>query len=206
LKGSPQIFSGLIGLLLGVMLGVGGLTLFNRQRPAPIEIVAPPPPATTVPTATPGPIRVFVSGEVVSPAVYELPPDAILEEAVAAAGGFTPQAETAVVNLALPLQDGMHIFVPAVGEATPVPVPVVTLAEEAPEKGAAGAGSRVDINLATQEELDSLPGIGPSTAEKIIAYREANGRFTTIDEIMNVSGIGPAKFDQIKDLIVVEGE
>ncbi len=120
------------------------------------------------------------------------------------AGGFTAQADTAVVNLAFPLQDGMQLFVPALGEAAPVTADLFTLPDtRSVEVSLTAADGLVNLNTASLAELDALPGIGPSTAQKIIEYREANGRFATIEDIMNVSGIGQAKFDQIKTLITV---
>jgi len=190
-----------IGFFLGIVAGVGGLTLMNRVQPAPIVIQAPPLPE---PTPTPGPIRVYVNGQVTQPDVYTLPLGSIAEEAITAAGGFMPEADTAVVNLAQPLQDGMQIYVPAEGEDIPVEV-------VAPVSGNVGVGgigvtsnSLININTATEAELDLLPGIGPSTAQKIIQHRETNGPFATIEAIMDVSGIGEAKFAAMQALITVD--
>lgn len=193
-----------IAFFLGIAAGVGGLTMMNRVQPTPI-IIQPPP--TSVPTATPGPLRVFVNGQVAAPDVYQLPPGSILQTAVAAAGGLTNEADTAVINLALPLQDGMHIYVPAEGEMVAEPInmaaPVDADSGSADTAATGSGGNPINLNTATLEELDSLPGIGPSTAEKIIEHRETNGPFTTIEAIMDVSGIGPAKFEAIQELIIV---
>lgn len=201
-----------IGVFIGIIIGVGGLVLTNRARPAPIVIVPPEPTPTPQATATPGPIRVFVNGQVAAPAVYELPSQSIVEQAVEAAGGFTAEANTAVVNLAQALSDGAQVYVPAQDEAVAGPVAVVrdaasstTLPDGASGAGGA-AGQPVNINTATAAELDELPGIGPSTAQKILEHRNENGPFATVEAIMDVSGIGEAKFDQIRELITVEGE
>lgn len=196
----------LLGLLWGAILALTGLTLMQRTQPAPIVINPPEPTATPLPTATPGPIRVYVSGAVRTTAVLTLPPDSILQHAIEAAGGFTASADRAVVNLAQPLADGAHIYVPTVGEAAPVPVlsvNVVTVGQG--ETAVSPANSLININQADEKELAALPGIGPSTAEKIIAHRTEHGPFANIEAIMEVTGIGPAKFDQIKELITVAG-
>ena len=202
----------LIGFFLGAIVLAGGLTLRNRTQPAPIVIHPPEPTATPEPTTTPGPIRVYVNGQVLSAAVYELPPDSIVEDAIEVAGGFTVEANTAVVNLAQSLSDGAQVYVPGQDEDVSV-VAVVNTAVSAKNEASGGmessdinSGGLININTATIEMLDSLPGIGPSTAQKIVDHRETNGLFTMIEEIMDVSGIGEAKFGQIEALITVEGE
>ena len=87
----------------------------------------------------------------------------------------------------------------------PFPVEVLTAPPPAGSEPAAEGGGLVDLNTATAAELETLPGIGPSTAQNIVAHREENGRFLAVEEIMNVTGIGPAKYEQIKDLIMVGG-
>lgn len=204
MKGTQNVMALFVALFVGIALGAGGLTLVNRQRPAAIEIIPPLPTPTLLPTITPGPIRVFVSGEVVSPAVYALAPGSIARDVIEMAGGFTAAADTAVVNLAYPLQDGMQILVPTLGKSTPVADSVIIAPENYPVGAAPDTGSeRVDINTATAVELDALPGIGPSTAQKIIDYRAENGRFQTLEDIMKVPGIGVAKFEQIKAFITI---
>ena len=203
----------LIGLFCGLILGVGGMTLMNRTQPAPIVIHPPEPTVTPSPTATAGPIRVYVHGQVVAEAVYELSPNSIVEDAVTLAGGFTDEANLTVVNLAQPLQDGFQLYVPAQDEdlaQIAVVNSAVTTAKNEPSNNnsssATNSGGLININTATIETLDALPGIGPSTAQKIIDHREENGLFTMIEDIMDVSGIGEAKFGQIEALITVEGE
>jgi competence protein ComEA len=211
-SGWPQwIGVGLAAVLL-LAVGYGVATLRRQAQPAPIEIIAPQPtaaPATPLPvaTATPGPLRVYVSGAVVSPAVYELPPDSLINDAVRAAGGFAADADRAAVNLAQPAADGMQIHVPAVGQvaATPpaVSLPVGDNSTPAVRMGGITTAGLININTATQTELEMLPGIGPSTATNIIAHREANGPFAAIEAIMDVPGIGEGKFEAIRDLITV---
>ena len=196
-----------IAFLLGSAVTAVGLTMTNRVRPAPIVIVPPEPTASPKPTTTPGPMRVYVNGEVAAPAVYELPPGSLVQQAIEAAGGFGEEANTAVVNLAQPLSDGAQVYVPSRTEVAAAPAVVVnnrtTAIDVLGETAVTNSGGLVNINMATAEELDTLPGIGPSTAQKILNYRDENGRFNAIEEIMNVSGIGEAKFNNVKELITV---
>ncbi|MBK7216822.1 MAG: helix-hairpin-helix domain-containing protein [Candidatus Promineofilum sp.] len=161
----------------------------------------------TAPTASPGPLRVYVSGAVVNPAVYTLPPGSIVDDAVRAAGGLSADADPVAINLAGPLADGMQIYVPARVEGAPTPppvsAPVATADPGASRMGGVTIAGLIDINLATQADLEMLPGIGPTTAANIIAHREANGPFATIEAIMDVPGIGEGKFAAMKDLITV---
>lgn len=198
----------IVGLLLGVIGSFGGMTLTNRVQPAPIVITPPEPTPLPEATATPGLIRVYVNGAVAQSAVYELPPHSLVQQAIEAAGGFEAEANTAVINLAQPLADGMQIYVPAQGEEIPASILVTTANQPSEAKPAeagvaASSGGLININTASQAELETLPGIGPSTAQNIITHRDSNGPFPTIENIMDVSGIGDGRFQQIKDLITV---
>lgn len=181
-----------VGLLLAI--AIGSVALLYRQ-PETIAIVPPGPTSPPLPTNTPGPIQVYVSGAVNQPAVYDLPPDCIVQDAILAAGGHTVEADLSHINLAQPLHDGEHVYVPVEGEE-PTPAP------DAPPTTPTPSGP-ININTASLEELDWLPGIGEGLAQRIIDYRESHGAFTSIEQIMNVSGIGSAKYDGIRDLIVV---
>ena len=191
--------------ILGVMAAVVFMTLSQRVRPAPIVIEPPPPTAAPSATPTPGPIRVYVSGEVVVADVYELPAGSLVADAVEVAGDFTDEAAGELVNLAQPLADGMHIHVPAVG-AKEVESERSFITSPAGDLSSSGGGGRerININTASLDKLDTLPGIGPVTAQKIVDYREANGPFEQVEEIMEVSGIGEAKFEQMEGLITVD--
>ena len=192
------------GGVIGGILVLVALALTRQTRPAPIVIEPPPATATAAPSATPGPIRVYVSGEVVRPDVYELPAGSIGADAIRLAGDFTTEAAAERVNLAQPLVDGMQIHVPR-RAGTETGQPVIQLPAGAVGDGVApGEGGLVNVNRAGLEELDRLPGVGPATAEKIIAHRQAHGPFSRIEDIMEVSGIGEAKFEAMKDLITVE--
>jgi competence protein ComEA len=170
-------------------------SMTDRQRAVPIVVSTPLPTSSPLPSPTPGPIRVYVSGAVQSPTVCELPCGSIVQDAIDAAGGPAPGADLTCINLALELQDQQHVHVPQVGEANPPPV-------------ISGGASRskgvlVNINTATASELETLPGVGEVTARRIVEYREANGPFVTIEEIQEVSGIGPKTFEGLREVITV---
>lgn len=145
---------------------------------------------------------VHICGEVVEPGVYELPKKSRIYEAIEAAGGFTDNADESYVNLAMPLEDGMKIRIPAPGEELTGSGDMAGAVSG--EVGEAADGL-VDINSATGQELCTLPGIGESRAESIIAYREQNGGFSCIEDIMKVDGIKEGMFAKMKDKIIVRG-
>jgi competence protein ComEA len=155
--------------------------------------------------ATPLGIVVHVAGEVKSPGVYTLPNGARMVDAVTAAGGATARADLEVINLATPLIDSSQIYVPAKGVAARPnfarPQPGVNGVAAAPN--APSASGVVNINRASVSELDALPGVGPSTAQAIVDYRMANGPFGSPEDLLNVKGIGPAKFDAMRKLVEV---
>lgn len=182
-----------LGLMAVVLTGVLLLQLRRPQAAGPIMDSITPAPSPE-PTVTPRPLRVYVSGAVNNPDVYTVPPDSIAKDALLAAGGPVPDADLDRINLAAPLADGEHVYVPAVGE------------ENLPVRSVSGIPvlDKVDINTASGAELEELPGIGPSLAQRILDYREANGPFVTIEDIVNVSGIGPATYENLKDLITAK--
>ncbi len=190
--------SGTIMFLLG--LGLNGWQTW--QPPAEIHFVPAEPTPTPLPTSTPEPVNVFINGEVAEPGIYQLPFDARVQELIALAGGFTTEAFADVVNLAQPLTDGMHVYVPAVGDEQAV-IPLVSTPPSTTKAEGESAGGLIDINRANKSQLETLPGVGPSTAEKILIHREDNGPFASIEAIMDVSGIGPAKFEKMADFITV---
>jgi competence protein ComEA len=153
---------------------------------------------------TPWPIRVYVSGAVAEPRVVAVPPGSLVADALNAVGGALADADLAALNLAAPLRDHEHVQVPR-RSAWLAP------ASTQPTQGAAGdpvaaLDSLVDINTATPDELETLPGIGPTRALEIVAFREVHGRFSSIEEIMLVPGIGPATYEKVAALITVDAQ
>ena len=173
------------GLLTGLL--AAGLVLLLTSRPPKYAIELLPPP-------TPAPLRVHVAGAVGTPGVYELPVGARVREALEAAGGPAEEADLDRVNLAAPLEDGQQVFIPAQSEGSSAALPPA--ASPAPS-----IEGTININTATASELEALPGIGPSLAEKIVAYRLEHGLFNEPEDLLQVSGVGPAKLEQIRDLI-----
>ncbi len=141
-------------------------------------------------------IKVYITGQVVRPGVYSISEDKRLIDAIEQAGGFTPDADLNRINLAAKVADEGMYYVPAVGEET---LPDLSISHS---NGQAAAG-RININQADQSQLETLTGIGPAKAQKIIEYRDEHGGFQSIEEIMNVSGIGEKTFENIKDQISV---
>jgi len=185
----------LIGVI-GGLLGAGLLLLMNSNPRGDSITLAPPP--------TPAPLIVDVSGAVKSPGVYELEIGSRVEDAIQAAGGFAEDAQAENLNLAAPLEDGLQVWVPGPGEAAAPPV--ITNAGEVQVRPTSAPAFPININTATAEELQVLPGIGETKAQAIVACREANGPFGSIEDIQNVSGIGPSTFEQLRDLVTVGNE
>jgi competence protein ComEA len=169
--------------------------LSRPQQSAGLAPPAAPPTETAAATAT-AVVVVDVVGAVRRPGLYRLEQGARIADAVARAGGAAAKADLALINLAAPLADGEQVIVPKRGAAAPS-------AASSGAGAAAGVPSSgpVHLSTATLEQLDSLPGIGPVTAQKILDYRQKHGAFTSVDELDAVPGIGPARLDQLKDLV-----
>lgn len=158
----------------------------------------------SVATAESSVVIVHVTGAVAAPGVYGLADGDRVQAAIDAAGGFAEGADTAAVNCARVAQDGEQINVPSLEEASNAAGGESAAGDAGAVSAAAdGAGSKVNINRADAAELDTLPGVGPSTAEKIIADREANGPFASVEDLKRVSGIGDKKYEQLAGLICV---
>jgi competence protein ComEA len=185
-------------LLAVLLLGSRLLSRGGSAAPPPPTL---PPPAFTTTTAPPARVVVDVVGAVRRPGLYRLAQGARVADAVARAGGSTRKADLSLVNLAALVSDGEQVVVPRRGAG-------VAAAGAAGGAGGAGASSAsgiptgpVHLNSATVEQLDTLPGVGPVTAQKIVDYRQKHGAFTSVDELDAVSGIGPARLDQLRDLV-----
>ena len=186
-----------VGLVaVSVAVGIG---LLSRAT-VPEEITVSPSPRTSGSAVSAGAVYAHVLGEVAKPGLYVLDDGARVAEALAAAGGTLPTADLAAVNLARTVADGEQILVPAVGTAGAAP------GAAAGGSGAAGggaAGGLVDLNTADVASLDQLPRIGPALAQRIIDWRTANGRFTSVDDLLGVTGIGEKMLAGIRDLVRV---
>ena len=168
--------------------------LFHRSPPAP-ELHLPRADAAPASTATTtGEVVAHVAGAVIRPGIVRLAGPGRVDDAIAAAGGPAADADLNQVNLAAKIGDGDRIYVPRRGESPP---PAATGGAAAP---AARAGP-VDLNGASPEQLDALPGVGPATAKAIVDYRTRHGRFRTVDDLLSVPGIGPAKLATLKPLV-----
>lgn len=144
-------------------------------------------------------ITVYVSGEVNFPGLVELPSDSRIADAIKACGDFTPLADKAKINLAQKLTDGMQIQVSSKAPVNNSNEQVNDTNSNSPNNNS--SSNLININTATKEDLDTLPGIGPATAQKIIDYRQEHGNFSSIEDIKNVKGIGEAKFSKMQDKI-----
>ena len=205
-----------VAVLLAVCL-VAGSWLFLRSRPEPVESVprarlgteveptvptATPPtgtaaPAGTTPQPTPSMLVVDVAGKVRRPGVVELPAGSRVVDALRAAGGALPHVNLATLNLARMLVDGEQILVGAPAVAGSPPPSASTGASSTAPAGL------VNINTASQEQLEELPGVGPVTALAILTWREENGAFSSVDELLEVSGIGDVTLEDLRPYVTV---
>lgn len=185
----PMYRRSMVVLLALVLLVAGGLFYGYSQRDAGIVL-------DSAQGGTPAEdIFVYVSGAVNRPGLVGLPAGSRAADAVNACGGLLPTADEKAVNLAQPLKDGVQLRIPEKGAAG-------SNAGSAAANGAAGAADgRVNINTADEKALDTLPGIGPAMARRILDYRQTNGSFQSIEELKKVKGIGEAKFAKLKDKV-----
>ncbi|MFM7718135.1 MAG: ComEA family DNA-binding protein [Actinomycetota bacterium] len=183
-------------MLVAALVGAASLW-YERSLPRAVEVrpLAAPSPIVE-PTAVASPVFVHVVGRVREPGVYELAAGDRLIDAIAAAGGARGDADLEALNLAAPVADGTQVVVPRRGEST-APATV----------GGAPAGvdasGKVNINTASLAELETLPRVGEVLAQRIIDHRTANGPFASIEGLLDVSGIGDATFEGLRDLVTV---
>ena len=185
------------GIAFGVVcgfLGVGLLLLAtNQPRGEPIRLSPPP---------TPAPIIVHVTGAVINPGVYSLRSGSRVKDAIEKSGGLLNDADTTLINLAMLIEDGEQVWVPyQLNDVMDFDKSAVL--EDEPTQGQ--QTRKININTASQIELESLSGIGPVIAKAVIQFRLENGPFKDIEEIQEVSGIGPVTFEKIKPIITVKG-
>jgi competence protein ComEA len=177
-----------------------GVSLAALPSSAPAAAASPAAsPSTTVAAAV---VVAYVCGAVRRPGVYTFAPGARITDLIEKAGGATGAAELQTVNLAALLTDGQQVVVPERG-APGVGVAASDPAATSAGSGVVAAGAPVNLNTATMAELDTLPGVGPSTAQKILDYRTAQGGFKSVEDLNNVSGIGDVTFAELKDLVTI---
>lgn len=179
-----------IAFVLG-MAAAWAITLTASQpRGDPIRLQPPP---------TPPPLAVHVACAVATPGVYYLPPGSRVRDAVAAAGGALDEANLNALNLAAPVEDGQQICVPFRSSAASSSSSSET--SSAPNATSVSTGTQININTADAAQLEALPGIGPALAQRIIEYRQEHGPFATVEDLIQVPGIGPAKLEQLRPWI-----
>jgi competence protein ComEA len=169
--------------LLGFFLGIGAAAV--------IYLIAVPPRGTPImllPTPTSSPVVVYISGNVEDPGVYSLPAGSRIQDLVEAAGGPLPASELDSINLAELLSDSQHVHIPVTGETA---------------SDIINSTFPLDLNSATAEDLDTIPGIGPVLAGEIVSYREQNGDFSSLGDLLNVTGIGEAKLNDIMEYLFI---
>ena len=175
-----------IGVVVAVVaVSVGGLL----GRVGEVSVAPTTLAGTSAGSTRPGTISVHVAGMVLSPGVVTVASDAIVADAIEAAGGLRPGALVERINLAAPVSDGEQILVPG--------------PEDTHDGGASetGAGGPLSLNRASAKELETLPGVGPVLAERIVAFREASGGFEVVEDLLEVPGIGEAKLAAMRDLV-----
>ena len=160
--------------------------------------------SNTTSTAAPT-MFVQVAGAVRLPGVYQMPVGSRVFQVVERAGGFSPDADQEAVTLAATLADGCRVYIPRNGEVAEgaVSAPAVSGQDTGESSAGAAVGELLSINSAGIDELDELPGIGPTIAQDIVAYREANGPFASIEELADVPGIGPSRLERLRPLITL---
>ena len=209
------------GAAVSLLLLVAGGFMF-LPSPPPLEASLPtatwsssPGAGVAAPSVVPVTVKVHVAGAVRNPGVYELSSSQRVVDAVRAAGGATANADLESINLAQTIVDTEQIYVPVRVRRTSMPtrrpeprlqpkrtttVPASPAVTAAP---ATTVPAKVNINTATAAQLDELPGVGPSTAKQIIAYRQSKGPFSKVEDLLNVPGIGPAKLDAMRQMVTV---
>ena len=174
-----------VSVLIGVVRSAGAPDVSGEQVVAATGAAELPP------------VYVHVFGAVQRPGLYRLDEGARVVDVIAAAGGLTPEADETAVNLARRVADGEQLRLPAIGEVPPL------ASGAAGGAGAVASDGRVNLNTADIAALDTLPRVGPAIAERIIRWRETNGAFTSVDDLLAVPGIGEKMLASIRDLVTV---
>jgi competence protein ComEA len=186
----------LVTVAVLVVIGAAVLAWWSQPRPEPVVpvLTATAPPSLVA--TTPAELVVAVTGKVREPGLVRLLPGARVADAIEAAGGVLPDAELDYLNLARRLTDGELIVVG-------MPPPPEQAGGAPGAAAVPGAGVKVNLNTATQSELETLPGVGPALAQRIIDHRTRNGPFGSVTELRQVAGIGEVRFAELRDLVTV---
>jgi competence protein ComEA len=187
----------LIVLLISLILNGALVLILHGPMRTTLEIVPP------TPSPTPSRVRVYVSGAVAAPDVYELPLGALVRDAVLAAGGGTADAELSQINLAQEIKDQSQVNVPARRQGMPTLSTSPSSTPSSPVTSHDASGS-INLNTADLTELQTLPGVGPVLAQRIVDFRTQNGPFASVEGLKEVKGIGPATFEKLKDQVRVQ--
>ena len=188
-----------IGLVVVAVLGVVvAVAIAWQARARPVTAIAPPALASASPRASVGVVVVDVAGKVRRPGLVTLPSGSRVADALRAAGGARPGTDLSSLNLARKLVDGEQILVGA-----PTSAAISPSTTSGSSSGVGSPGAVVNLNAATVADFDSLPGIGPVLAQRIVDWRTTHGGFTSVTELRQVSGIGESKYAQLKDLVRV---
>ncbi len=195
----PKVIEGLkrmpywqIAMLACLVIALALSAFLLLRQPGHAGVVVEKETLSDATESKPALIKVYVAGAVMRPGVYEMEEGTRVGEALQLAGGASPEADLAGLNLASRLRDGEKVAVPRIGETG------------LPPAGSSSAGEKpVNLNTASADELDKVPGIGPVLAERILDYRDSHGGFRDIEELKKVEGIGPKKFEDLKDKVEI---
>jgi competence protein ComEA len=208
--------AGALALAAALLVTVAVILIVRGNTNAPIQIIAP----SAVPDAASAPgdagaahpslnaepdVRVYIHGAVQAPGVYPAQPGDRLADALQAAGGPAEDADLTAVNLAQRVRDEGYYYIPRAGETPPPAAAVASPGSDSSGSPGLEAGGLINLNTASAEQLKALPNIGDTRAAAIVAYREQNGPFASVEQVMEVSGIGTGIYESIRDLVTVGG-